>query len=198
MGIQVYFPRGQGLGFGALGPHLPGSRPVRFGGVKEGGRERERERVRGKSSDNFFAVIFAETCTISVYAVLIAWASLFIASSPSYLISSCPSSFPSLSHSPLASSPPFLFSLVSYPSIPSICLIRDGGRVRTESCGHPAAANASRAFRLIEYRPFFDAEAAVSSSSSSSSSSKSRGSQGLAVAGGRGGGPRGAGDKRSV
>ncbi len=78
---------------------------------------------------------------------------------------------------------PFLLPLTSFP-IPSICLIRDGERVRTESCVHPAAANASRAFRLIEYRPFFDAEAAATSSSSSS---KSRGSQRPAAAGAGGG-----------
>lgn len=41
-----------------------------------------------------------------------------------------------------------------------LCLVRtEDGRVRTEGCGSPKAANATGAFRLVEYRPFFEQQA---------------------------------------
>lgn len=41
-----------------------------------------------------------------------------------------------------------------------LCLVRaPDGRVRTEGCRSPRAANATGAFRLVEYRPFFEQQA---------------------------------------
>lgn len=44
-----------------------------------------------------------------------------------------------------------------------LCLVRaPDGRVRTEGCHSPRAANATGTFRLVEYRPFFEQQAQLS------------------------------------